>query len=253
MIKNFKLIKLLIILGVLIAISIGVIVLFDQAIMPWYTKHGEALAVPNVIAKRFETAKELLELQGLKVVKKGEKYDSQLPFGYVVDQHPQPDRLVKKGRRIYLTISAGEREVQVPNLIGMSETNAEETLKSFGLRIGEREYKYVPNELPKVVIEQSEAPNAFVKESSTIDITVSLGEPVENVIVPSVFGKTLEAAKREIQKSGLTFGKVRYQMNNDLLPNTVINQSLEPGLNVANGDTVNLVVSTIRNSSLNKP
>lgn len=223
----------------------GLIMVFDQLIMPWYTKHGEALAVPNVVATRFETAKELLELQGLKVVKQGEKYDSQLPFGYVVDQNPRADRLVKRGRRIYLTISVGEREIQAPTLVGLSETNAEETLKSLGLKIGEREYKYDPNELPTVVIEQSVSPGTFMKASTTIDITVSLGEPVANVVVPSVLGKTLDTAKRDIQKAGLTFGRIRYQLNESLLPNTVIQQSLDAGLTVSNGDTLDLVVSRL--------
>ena len=231
--------------GVVFGTFLGLVILLDQVIMPWYTRHGEVLAVPNVIAKHYDEAKALLELQGLKVVKKGEKYDSQLPFGYVVDQNPRPNRLVKKGRRVYLTTSAGEREIQVPNLIGLSETNAEETLKSVGLRVGERSYQYVPGELPQVVIGQSVPPEEFVRANSAIDIVVSLGEPVENVVVPSVLGKTLEVARRDIQRAGLTVGRIRYIVNDALLPNTVVEQSLEAGLTVANGDTLNLVVSRL--------
>lgn len=238
----------ILIIGITILSFYLIVLLFDQVIMPWYTKHDEALAVPNVVAQPFETAKELLELQGLSVVKQGEKHDSNLPFGYVVDQNPRPNRLVKKGRRVYLTISVGEREVEVPDLRGMSETNAEETLKSAGLRVGERDYKYVIDELPKVVLEQSHPPKTFVKLNTAVDITVSLGEPVANVIAPSVLGKTLETARREIQKAGLTLGKISYRVNNDLLPNTVIEQSLEAGKNVAYGDTINVVVSSIAKS-----
>lgn len=222
-----------------------VVVLFDFVIMPWYTKHDEALAVPNVVAQPFDNAKELLEMQGLNVVKQGEKYDANLPFGYVVDQNPRGNRLVKKGRRIYLIISVGEREVEVPNLIGMSETNAEETLKSLGLRIGDRDYQYIIDEPPKVVLEQSHPPKSFVKLNSAVDITVSLGEPVANVKVPSVLGKTLETAKREIQRTGLTLGRIGYRLNNDLLPNTVIDQSPDAGLTISYGDTMDIVVTAI--------
>lgn len=231
--------------GVIFLACILVVIFIDKLVMPWYTKHGEALAVPNVVAKRYEMAKELLEIQGLEVVKEGEKYDSRLPFGYVVDQNPRANRLVKKGRRVYLTISVGEREIQVPNLKGLSETNAEETLKSLGLRVGKREYKYIAEELPQVVIEQSVPAKSFIKASSAVDITVSLGEPVANVVVPSVFGISLEAAKREIQKSGLTIGVITYRRNPEMLPNSVLEQSLEAGTTVANGDTVNLVVSRL--------
>ncbi len=59
----------LVLLGTYFIILVLAVILLDQFAMPWYTKHGEALAVPNVIAQRFEDAKELLELQGLDVVK----------------------------------------------------------------------------------------------------------------------------------------------------------------------------------------
>lgn len=233
-------------IGLVFGIFILVVILFDQLIMPWYTKHGEALAVANTLGKRYEAAKELLELQGLEVVKAGEKHDPNLPFGYIVDQNPRPNRLVKKGRRVYLTISVGEREVLVPELIGFSETNARERLKSHGLRLGEIEYQYVPNELADVVVEQSRRSNSLVKSGSAIDIVVSLGEPSENVIVPFVLGKTLDVAKREIQKAGLTVGRITYKLNNEFLPNTVIEQSLESGLRVEHGDTIDLLVTTVR-------
>jgi serine/threonine-protein kinase len=204
--------------------------------------------VPDVTAKRFETAKETLEMLGLRVVKGGENYDSQLPFGYVVDQNPRANRKVKSGRRIYLIVSRGEREIEVPNLVGLSETNAEETLKSLGLRLGEREYEYVPYEPAEVVIFQSKEPKSLVKAGSTIDITVSLGQAQKNVIVPSVLGKTLDAAKREIQKAGLTMGKVRYKVHNDFLPNTVIDQSISDGQKVSRGEIIDLVVTTVTNT-----
>ncbi|MCG8604083.1 PASTA domain-containing protein, partial [bacterium] len=152
---------------------------------------------------------------------------------------------VKKGRRIYLTISIGEREVEIPNLMGLSETNAQETLRSLGLRLGDREYRYEPNELPKVVIEQSIVPNSYVKLSRPVDIVVSLGRPVDNVTVPSVLAKMLDDAELIIKRSGLTLGKLRYQIENSLMPNTVIGQSKESGTVVAPGDTLDLVVSTL--------
>jgi serine/threonine-protein kinase len=242
--KIFTKQHLLIFAGVLVCFLV-IVWLFDFLVMPWYTKHDEALTVPNVIAQPFETAKDLLEMQGLKVIQQGEMHDSNLPFGYVVDQNPRSNRLVKKGRRVYLTISVGEREIEAPNLVGMSETNAEETLKSFGLRLGELDYRYVPDELPKVVVEQSVSPKTFVKANTAIDITVSLGEPVANVVVPSVLGKNFETARREIQRAGLMLGRISYRINSDLLPNTVIDQSMEAGLTIAYGDTINLVISSI--------
>ena len=136
--------KRLVLLGTYFIMLILVTIVVDQLIMPWYTKHGEALAVPNVVAQRFEDAEELLKLQGLEVIKAGEKNNAQLPFGYVVEQNPRPNRLVKMGRRVYLTISSGEREFQMPNLVGLSETNARERLKSYSLLLEDIVYQYSP-------------------------------------------------------------------------------------------------------------
>ncbi len=221
------------------------ILLFDQIIMPWYTKHGEALTVPNLIAQRYESAKDILEQQGLEAIKGGEKHDANLPFGYVVEQNPRANRLVKKGRRVYLTISVGEKDVQVPSLVGLSENNANEIIKSYSLRLGEVDYEYVVNEVADIVIEQSPAEKAFVKINSEIDLIVSLGEPKENATMPLVFGKTLEPAKREIQKAGLRVGKITYKISEEFLPKTVIEQSIEAGTIIEHGAKVNLIVTVL--------
>jgi len=236
----------LVLLGTSFIILVLAVILLDQFAMPWYTKHGEALAVPNVIAQRFEDAKELLELQGLDVVKAGEKNNAQLPFGYVVEQNPRPARLVKMGRRVYLTISSGEREFQMPNLVGLSETNARERLKSYSLLLEDIVYKYSPEEPRDVVMAQSEDPGILVKVGAAIEITVSLGEPTENVIVPSLLAKTLDVAKRELQKAGLVVGKIQYKIDDEFIPNSVLYQSLDPGTEVAHGDTVDLLVTRFK-------
>jgi len=236
----------LVLLGTYFIMLVLGVILLDQFAMPWYTKHGKALAVPNVIAQRFEDAKELLELQGLDVVKAGEKNNAQLPFGYVVEQNPAPARLVKMGRRVYLTISSGEREFQMPNLIGLSETNARERLKSYSLLLEDIVYKYSTEEPRDVVMAQSEDPGTLVRVGAPIEITVSLGEPTENVIVPSLLAKTLDVAKRELQKAGLMVGKIRYKIDDEFIPNSVLYQSLDPGTEAAHGDTVDLLISTYK-------
>ncbi len=238
--------KRLVLLGTYFIMLVLAVILLDQFAMPWYTKHGEALAVPNVIAQRFEDAKELLELQGLDVVKAGEKNNAQLPFGYVVEQNPRPARLVKMGRRVYLTISSGEREFQMPNLVGLSETNARERLKSYSLLLEDIVYRYSPEEPREVVMAQSKDPGTLVKVSTPIEITVSLGEPTENVIVPSLLAKTLDVAKRELQKAGLVVGKIRYKIDEEFIPNSVLYQSLDAGTEVAHGDTVDLLITRFK-------
>ncbi len=242
--KIFTRDRIIIIVAIFLAV-LSIVLLFDQILMPWYTKHGEALTVPNLIAQRYETAKDILEQQGLKAVKGGEKYDANLPFGYVVEQNPSGNRLVKKGRRVYLTISVGEKDVQVPNLVGLSENNAKEIIKSYSLRLGQVDYQYVVNEVADIVIEQSPAKKSFIKINSEIDLIVSLGEPKENATMPFVIGKTIETVKREIQKAGFRVGRITYKISDEFLPQTVIQQSINAGTITEHGAEVNLMVTVL--------
>ena len=235
--------RTLLYVGATLLCFVVVVVLFDLVLMPIYTKHGESMQVPNTIAMRYEEAKDLLEKRELRVVKAGEKYDSKLPFGYVLEQNPRPERMVKRGRRVYLTISVGERDIEVPELLGLSETNAIERLKSSGLRPGDIDYQY-SNELRDVVIGQSHPAKALIKANSAIDLIVSNGKPVGNARVPELLGKSLKSSERELKKAGLQLGHVRYELNEQLLPNTVIAQDLEAGKEVPHGTSLDLVVST---------
>ena len=63
-----------------------------------------------------------------------------------------------------------------------------------------------------------------VKKGSYIGITVSAGESVDSIYVPSLIGKTLSEAQKILKEKGLLLGNVVYQINEDLLPNTVIDQ-----------------------------
>jgi serine/threonine-protein kinase len=241
--KNIFNAKMLLSIGAAFLFVVGLVILFDLVLMPIYTKHGESLEVPNTIAMRFEEAKELLEEKGLIAVKSGEKYDSVLPFGYIVEQNPREKRLVKKGRRVYLVISVGERDIEVPQLVGLSETNAIERLKSSGLRVGEIDYQY-SDELRDVVIGQSNTPSSLLKASSTVDLVVSNGKPIGRARVPALLGKSLQSSERELKKAGLQLGEVKYELNEQLLPNTVIVQDIEAGTEVPHGTYISLVVSS---------
>ncbi len=85
-----------------------------------------------------------------------------------------------------------------------------------------------------------------MRVGTPIEITVSLGEPTENVIVPSLLAKTLDVAKRELQKAGLVVGKIRYKIDEEFIPNSVLYQSLDAGTEVAHGDTVDLLVTRFK-------
>ncbi len=118
------------------------VLLMDWIVMPVYTQKGQEAELPDVTEYPFEDAKKLLESKGFKVIKDQEKYDSMYPQGVVISQNPEPYTRVKKGRRVYLTVSAGEKPVLVPNLVGRSEREGSFLLQQMGLLVGKVEYQF---------------------------------------------------------------------------------------------------------------
>ena len=73
--------------------------------------------------------------------------------GTVMSQDPAPGQLVKRGRKIYLSISTlNPPQVEMPNLIDLSLRQAENMLKTNDLRLGQVVYK--PSRYVNAVLEQ---------------------------------------------------------------------------------------------------
>ena len=216
--------------------------------MPIYTRHGQELEVPDIVGLSFAEAYTMLTEQKFKVIKDRDTFDSQYPPGYVVSQNPLPRSKVKKWRRIYVTVSKGERIVLMPKLVGQSERNAEILISQLGLVLKSVNYEYSPLHLKDVVIEQSIAENERLRQGTEVEIVVSLGLIPDRFIMPNVVGKLLEDARKSIEKAGLAVGNIAYQTTDKLLPNTVIEQSIIPDTETTQGARVNLIVSKLPQS-----
>jgi eukaryotic-like serine/threonine-protein kinase len=207
-------------------IAIAVIILmlvFNSLIMPWYVKHASLVKVPNVIGLQFNDARIALEKAGLDVKQGDVRYDESKPIGLVMDQNPTVDQMVKNGRRIYLTVCGGEQLVEVPKLVGRTLRDAKFTLEQRNLQVGEIVKKFT-NEFPEdVVISQIVQPGSKVKKSSRVDLIISNGQQVGDIMIPDVIGKKLDEAKKLLEEKKLKVGKITYQAS-DLPVGQIIDQ-----------------------------
>ena len=217
----------------------------NEWIMPAYTKHGQALPVPDVTRMRFEDAREILESNKLRIIRSEERYDSSFPEGYVIEQTPRAGSLVKTGRRVYVILSRGPRRFAMPRLVDRSERDAKLMLAKNGLVIGEKSYEYSNHYPEGVVIHQSIAPGVQVQMGTKVDITLSLGPVPDQFVVPSLEGRTLDDARDLLARSGLKLGLIRYKVVPELLPETVLKQSIEAGTTVNKDEVIDLVVSAL--------
>ena len=236
-------------IGSTILMLVVLVLIMEWIVMPLYTHLGDEEELPDVTEMSFRQAKEILEERDFRIVNDGMKFDETYPESTVVFQNPPPYSRVKKGRRIYVTLSAGERMIPVPRVIGMSERDAEFALRQAGLLLGEIFYEYHNYHLAGVVFDQSMPQSTEVAAETIIDITVSMGRSPDRFSVPDVVGKSFDMAKRLIRQSGLQVGEVVFEVRSNLVPETVISQSLDAGQEVDQGTPVDLVVSQLEEPS----
>ncbi len=223
----------------------------DRVVMPAYTRHHAEMEVPDVVEMNLVEADSLLRSRGFRLVKEREQYDWNYPEGTIISQNPQAYSLTKRGRRIYVTVSIGEKLSMMPNLVGKSARDAIFAAQNAGLSLGEENFGYeYSNYYPKdVVMAQSIPPGTKLKKDTPIHVTVSLGTLPSEFRVPDVVGQSLNRAKKFILTSGLEVGEITYQVRPDLLPHTVISQSPEPDQKADRGEFVDLVVSALEEVS----
>lgn len=192
--------------GVAGLLILGVIayLLIDAVIMPAYTRHEVAVRVPDVENRMFEAAKERLEDRGLRVERQVGRFNPNVDSGIIVDQNPPPEADVKPGRRVYLTINAGEvPTVSLPDLSGFSVREANNRIASLGLAVDTVKADSIPSPYPNTVTRQKPAPGDSLQQGSGVVLWYSTGLGEEKVRVPNVVGKTVEEAKRSLLQNKL--------------------------------------------------
>jgi len=232
--------------AIAISIIIGIlIILLEFIIMPFYVRHGKSKELVDVTLMDIKSAKIMIKTSGFKGIVTDTIYTSEIEPNIVLDQHPEPGTIVKKGRTVRLKISQTEKLVLVPNIIGQSQRSAELLLNKVGLKIStiSREYSViVPN---GVIVNQMPDSTETLPKGYSIRVVISKGRSPNDIQVPSLFGLSKEAAELELQRIGLGIGKVHYKQNEDLIPYTVLDQSIQAGTILDSTQSIDITVSVL--------
>ncbi|HND78101.1 MAG TPA: PASTA domain-containing protein [bacterium] len=211
--------------------------------MPMYVDLGKDIAVPAVTGLSSEMAQKKLSELGFSVVLK-RRYDISVAPKTVIQQSPEPQALVKAGRQIHLVIADDNQTVIMPSLTLSTYRDAVFNLQSIGLAIGVLD-SASSNEFPQgVILKQSIEPNTVVRLGQSVDLTISLGNNITESKVPFLINLSLKDAKARISDSGLRLGKIERKFLPDLIPDTVVGQSLDSSLVVTPLTIIDLTVSS---------
>ncbi len=226
-------------------ITTGVIIIVEFLIMPIYTRQGGGQYLVDVKGKTYKQAIEIIESENYKASIKDTIYTNTVDEGIVMEQYPKPNMKVKSGRTVKLTISNSEKLVPIPNLIGQSLRSAEITLQQAGLMIDTVYTEYNP-EYPKGTIAwQYPKANDTMKKGLGLQVTLSQGLPPNFYQVPNVIGLSLNKAKEHLTNARLKTGRITYHEDQDLVPYTVLDQSITEGTVLDKSMKINLVVSVL--------
>jgi beta-lactam-binding protein with PASTA domain len=100
------------------------------------------------------------------------------------------------------------REVKVPNLTGLTLSDASKLTRSRGLRLTLEDRFYSPNTAPGHILAQYPAAGAIVRRQWAVRVTESLG--AQQVAIPNLLGQTERTASINIRRLGLELGAVAH-------------------------------------------
>ena len=162
--------------------------------------------MPTVLNMSESDAKSILNNMSLGLnIQVQDKPSDTVAKGLVVATSPAAGAEIRQGNTVIIYISSGReiKPVTVPNFVGMTEEKANLEAQKLGLVVGASSSEY-SDKPAGTVIRQSISATTEAKTGDNIYFTISLGPNNTTVDVPDVIGKSLNAAKSELEAAGFT-------------------------------------------------
>ncbi|MHB1382142.1 MAG: PASTA domain-containing protein, partial [Thermoleophilia bacterium] len=203
------------------------------------------VTVPDLVGQTADYAESKLKELELKGDRQPDQSSDTVPAGSIISQDPPAGSEAQKGSQVKYIVSKGAEppgDAQVPDLQGMTQSEAQNALNAEKLVLGSVSEDYSDSVPAGRVMSQSPAAGQTIPEGSTVNITLSLGsEP--SATVPDVMGDTQGVAEAAITAEGLVPAVV-YTVD-PLNNGKVVGQNPAAFATAAPGSTVTITVATL--------
>ncbi len=190
------------------------------------------ISVPDLVGNTAAEAKVALENMGLAISLTDGASDT-VPQGSVVSQTPEAGSMVAPGTTVLVVVSTGksgaggempEGSVAVPNLIGLTESEAKAALTASELAVSSVSEEYSETVAEGRVISQSVDPDSIVDKNTKVGFVLSKGSEnaaklfSQNVQAPAGYA---EGTAASITLTGNNSGKTYGQQSVTAFPVTI--------------------------------
>jgi eukaryotic-like serine/threonine-protein kinase len=215
------------------AFVMGLIV-FNNLIMPRLVHSVGETRVPDLSNLTVEQAEKALTPLGLKLSRAGERFDPDVPRGFVISQDPAPETAVRGKKLVAVIVSLGEEFSSVPSLFGESLRSARYLLERAGLQVG-AVVKAPSDEVGDDLIAGSDPPaESVLPRGAVVSLLVSSGSGEEIYVMPDLLGREITGVRRQLE----AFGFRVFMPPAAPSVGTIVYQDPPAGSRVARGATV---------------
>jgi eukaryotic-like serine/threonine-protein kinase len=221
-------------------VALIVLVLVAAAALWFFTAGpGARIPVPKVVGSTTLVAQETLARAHLdaRVVA---AFDESVKVGVVLAGDPPAGREVRQGSTVTLTVSQGPERHDVPQLVGLTQAQAEQQLTNSRLTVGAVSEAFSETVPQGQVISTSPVASTSVKPATSVDLVISYGrQPIQ---LQDWTGQPAGQAIAALSGAKLKVDASKQSWSDTVPKGSVISQSPATGT-VFQGDPVTLVVS----------
>ena len=238
-IKKHKVLSSIVGLFLLFAISLGGTIAVANA------TRAKEIAIPNLVGKTVDEAKQILKENKLNYVENGTEYSTEYAEGQIISQDPKfvDGRKIKENTDVKVVVSLGTEKTTVPVLKGLTREEAETAAKDAKIKLE------IIEEISKtveagIIIKQETEAETEVNAGDTVKVYISIGTGVKQVVVSSVLYKEEAVAKQSLEEAGLVV-EIEYEEDKTRGNGVVLKQSIASGETVDEGSTIVLTINKL--------
>ena len=239
-------------ISVIAAVIIGIVIIAIAAVkLGIFSGSGVStnasetmVTMPTVIGQDVDVAIQNCKDAGLNATAQDESGNA-VTKGSVIGASVEEGASVAQGSDVILYVGSGTSGITVPDVTGMTLTEAKVTLSQKGFTYTTKEASSDDVD-ENDIISQNPAGGSSAASGSSVELVVSTGKSNDNVAtVPDLIGLSQDDAKKALEQANLKVGKVTEVSNDDPnLEGLVCGQSVDASQEVDKDTEIDLEIST---------